>query len=109
MTSLAGKATVEQRADDLYETRAVAVCTLLLTSRKPACGPRSAVRILRAAVDIVHATGLVNYNLRDQAYARRESLKNAAHPLGVQAILSNPRCDPDKPVYVCRRPSTDAS
>ncbi len=84
------------RGDDLYETPAVAVETLLRVESlppvlwEPACGPGAIARVLRGAGHIVYATDLVDYASPDQDADRWDFLLQRQCPLGVQAIVTNP-------------------
>ncbi len=84
------------RKDDLYETPAVAVETLLRIEAlppviwEPACGPGAIARVLRGAGHVVYATDLVDYASPDQDEARWDFLSEQQCPIGVQAIVTNP-------------------
>src|ERR1700741_463334 len=92
----AGKAALKERGDDLYETPVVAVQALLRHERlprviwEPACGPRSIVKVLRAAGHQVVATDLVDYDTDLQDHARCDFLFERHAPDDVQAIVTNP-------------------
>ena len=86
---------ISERKDDLYETPAVAVQSLLqvepipLTVWEPCCGPGSIVRELRATGRAVIATDLVDYGCEDSV-ARRDFLMEREAPSGIAAIVTNP-------------------
>lgn len=89
---------ISERKDDLYQTPACAVRSLLalepLPSRiwEPACGPGAIVRELRATGKDVVATDLVDYRdrgLADQIYGVDFLMERQA-PQGVSCIVSNP-------------------
>lgn len=98
MTSpaIAGKATLRERGDDLYESPPEAVWALLRAEHlppviwEPACGPGSIVRVLRAAGHTVISSDLVDYNSADQDRHGWDFLSERCAPDGVQAILTNP-------------------
>jgi hypothetical protein len=84
-----------ERADDLYETPAVAVEALLRVEKiphrvwEPACGPGAIVRVLRAHGHHVLASDLVDYKTPDQDFSRRDFLMEPMPP-GYECILTNP-------------------
>ena len=86
---------VSERKDDLYETPAVAVRSLLAVETiplrvwEPCCGPGSIVRELRSAGHEVAASDLVPYGCPDSA-SHRDFLMEWAAPSGVQCIVTNP-------------------
>lgn len=87
---------LKDRKDDLYETPAAAVHTLLrheatLGQRiwEPACGPGAVVSILRAHGKDVVATDLVNYGCPDSQSGIDFLMEHKA-PEGVQSIVTNP-------------------
>lgn len=90
------RAPLNERKDDLYETPAVAVETLLRIEDvpqilwEPACGPGAIVRVLRASGRQVYATDLVDYESPDQDCHGWDFLMEQQAPLGVQAIVTNP-------------------
>ena len=84
------------RKDDLYETPAPAVYTLLrnevtLGQRiwEPACGPGAIVSILRDHGKEVVATDLVDYGCPD-SQGNIDFLMEHKAPEGVQSIVTNP-------------------
>ncbi len=84
------------RKDDLYETPAIAVQTLLrheatLGQRiwEPACGPGAIVSILRTHGKDVVATDLVDYGCPDSQGGIDFLMEHRA-PEGVQSIVTNP-------------------
>jgi hypothetical protein len=85
-----------ERGNDLYETPAEAVETLLRVEAmpsviwEPACGPGAIARVLRGAGHVVYATDLVDYASPNQDEARWDFLSEQQCPLGVQAIVTNP-------------------
>ena len=91
----AGRHRLADRADDLYETPAVAVDALLRVERlphriwEPACGPGAIVRVLRDAGHDVLATDLCDYGLEDSA-AGIDFLMERRLPDGIEAIVTNP-------------------
>lgn len=90
------RATLAERGDDLYETPAVAVETLLRIERlpsviwEPCCGRGAIVRVLRGAGRRVISTDLVDYASPDQDHAGRDFLMETRAPDGIQAIVTNP-------------------
>jgi hypothetical protein len=84
-----------ERANDLYETPAVAVEALLRTEHlphriwEPACGPGAIVRVLRDAGHDVLATDLIDYGL-DDSEAGIDFLMEWRLPDGIEAIVTNP-------------------
>jgi hypothetical protein len=88
------RASLAQRRDDLYETPAVAVESLLRVEQlprriwEPACGPGSIVRALRAAGHKVMATDLVDYASPDQDEAWVDFLMT--HRLLAPCVVTNP-------------------
>lgn len=96
MTSIAGKAALRERGDDLYETPAEAVHALLRVEPlprniwEPCCGLGAITRVLRSAGHVVHATDLVDYNSNHQDHARRDFLMERSTPAGTEAIVTNP-------------------
>lgn len=89
------KAKLSDRGDDLYETPAVAVRSLLAHEAlphviwEPACGPGSIVGVLRAAGHVVIATDLVDYGCPD-SIARRDFLFEREALAGCECIVTNP-------------------
>lgn len=90
------RAPLKDRKDDLYETPAVAVESLLRIERlphsiwEPACGPGAIARVLRQHGHDVLATDLVDYASTDQNAARRDFLLEQSLPCGIEAIVTNP-------------------
>lgn len=94
-----GKAALNVRGDDLYETPACAVEALLAVERlpdgiiwEPACGPGAIVRVLRDRGHYVYATDLVDYKSDDQDDSAIDFLMEPQLP-GVGyfgCILTNP-------------------
>ena len=90
-----GRAKLDIRGDDLYETPACAIRALLACERlpttiwEPACGPGAIVRELRAAGHRVIATDLVDYGCPDSS-SRVDFLMEQQAPEGVGAIVTNP-------------------
>jgi hypothetical protein len=84
---------IADRADDLYETPAVAVRALLAVENipaavwEPACGPGAIVRELRAMNRLVHATDLVDYGC-EGAHSGRDFLMERDAPAA--CIVTNP-------------------
>lgn len=84
---------ISERKDDLYETPAVAVHSLLAvepvpgTVWEPACGPGTIVRELRASGRNVIATDLVDYSC-DHSEARQDFLMSREPRAG--CIVTNP-------------------
>ena len=84
------------RGNDLYETPAAAVEALLEVEPlppviwEPACGPGAIVRVLRAHGHTIIATDLVDYELANQDFGRRDFLFERSAPAGVEAIITNP-------------------
>lgn len=98
MTSFAvqlGRAPLEVRKDDLYETPEEATRALLAHEPVPdrvwecACGPGAIVRVLREAGRQVVATDLVNYDCPDSD-AGVDFLMEHRAPERVEAIVTNP-------------------
>jgi len=93
-----GRAPLEDRKDDLYETPPEAVRALLTVEQiptgavwEPACGPGSIARVLRAAGHRVYATDLVDYESPDQDAARIDFLMEQQAPdFHVGSIITNP-------------------
>lgn len=90
------RAPLSERKNDLYETPAVAVESLLRVENipgcvwEPACGPGSIVRVLRGAGRTVYATDLVDYASPDQDESGWDFLLERQMPIGAQAIVTNP-------------------
>ncbi len=90
-----GRAKLEDRANDLYETPDVAVHALLqveqlpLTLWEPACGNGRIVNVLRTAGHTVFASDLVDYGDPTHFY-RRDFLMEQKSPDGCEAIVTNP-------------------
>lgn len=90
-----GRATYDERGDDLYETPPEAVRSLLafegLPRRiwEPACGPGAIVRVLRAAGHDVFASDLVDYAW-GQDRSGWDFLFPASDAPEVDAIVTNP-------------------
>jgi hypothetical protein len=90
-----GRATLEERGDDLYETPDVAVHALMRVEPlprviwEPACGPGRIVNVLRAAGHMVYATDLVDYGC-PESEARIDFLMERAPSFAVDAIVTNP-------------------
>jgi hypothetical protein len=90
------RAPLADRKDDLYETPAVAVETLLRVEAvpdvvwEPACGPGAIVRVLRASGRRVYATDLVDYASPDQDHAGWDFLLERRAPDDIEAIVTNP-------------------
>jgi hypothetical protein len=88
-------AALSERGDDLYETPAVAVTTLLERETlpsvvwEPACGPGAIVGILRAAGHTVIATDLDDWGCPDSE-SRRDFLFEQRAPDGCECIITNP-------------------
>lgn len=84
---------VSERADDLYETPAVAVRALMQLETlpsviwEPCCGPGAIVRELRSFDRMVHASDLVNYGCAG-AHAGRDFLMEREAPAA--CIVTNP-------------------
>lgn len=84
---------IKDRGDDLYETPACAVTSLLTvepvptTIWEPACGPGAIVRVLRATGRKVIATDLVDYGC-DDSVARCDFLMERDAP--ASCIVTNP-------------------
>lgn len=89
------KAALKERADDLYETPAVAVEALQRAEHlppsiwEPACGPGSIVEILRRAGHSVVATDLVDYGCADSSFGIDFLIEREAPP-DIGAIVTNP-------------------
>lgn len=87
---------LSDRGDDLYETPAVAIETLLRVEKvpqriwEPACGPGAIVRVLRATGRHVISSDLVDYSSPDQDKSSVDFLMESAAPDGVECILTNP-------------------
>jgi hypothetical protein len=90
-----GKAALNERKDDLYETPPVAVHALLKQEPipqvvwEPACGPGSIVTALRATGRTVIASDLVEYGCPDSEH-RRDFLFEQRAPDGCECIVTNP-------------------
>ncbi len=90
------KAPLAERKDDLYETPACAVTSLLRAEPlprviwEPACGPGAIVRVLRAHGHVVYATDLVDYGSPDQDEAGWDFLLERQLPIEAEAIVTNP-------------------
>jgi hypothetical protein len=88
-------AALSERGDDLYETPAVAVTTLLERETlpsvvwEPACGPGAIVGLLRAAGHTVIATDLNDWGCPDSE-SRRDFLFEQRAPDGCECIITNP-------------------
>jgi hypothetical protein len=91
----AGRHSLAERGDDLYETPPQAVRALLQVERipqivwEPACGPGSIVTVLRNAGHTVFASDLVDYGCPD-SQSRIDFLMERTAPAGVEAIVTNP-------------------
>lgn len=91
----AGRHSLVDRKDDLYETPAVAVEALLRAENlpdviwEPACGPGAIVDVLRAHGRKVYATDLVNYGCPDSE-SRIDFLMTHDPGFSVGAIVTNP-------------------
>jgi hypothetical protein len=94
----AGRASLGDRKDDLYETPPEAVRALLAVEKipagaiwEPACGPGAIVRVLKEAGHRVYATDLVDYESPDQDAARIDFLMEQQAPdFHIGAIITNP-------------------
>ncbi len=90
-----GRAPLNERGDDLYETLPEAVQALLRVEKlpeiiwEPACGPGSIVTTLRAAGHKVYATDLVDYGC-DDSENRVDFLMEQAPSFYIGAIVTNP-------------------
>jgi hypothetical protein len=86
---------LSERADDLYETPAVAVEALLRHERlphrlwDPCCGPGNIVNLLRAAGHEVIGSDLVDYHDPTHLY-RRDFLMELKAPDGCEGVVMNP-------------------
>ena len=86
---------VSERADDLYETPAVATLALLKVEPvpfciwEPACGKGAIVRVLRESGRTVIAHNLIDHGC-PESEARRDFLMERECPPGVPAIVTNP-------------------
>lgn len=91
----AGRHSLADRKDDLYETPAVAVEALLRAEQLPeiiwecACGPGAIVDVLRANGRKVYATDLVNYECPDSEHGV-DFLMTHDPWFCVGAIVTNP-------------------
>ena len=91
----AGRAPLDERGLDLYETPGIAVEALLRVERlprvvwEPACGPGSIVRYLRAHRISVVATDLVDYECPRSA-GGFDFLKLQRPPPDCHCIITNP-------------------
>lgn len=91
----AGRHSLKDRKDDLYETPNVAVEALLRVEQlpkiiwEPACGPGAIVRVLRQHGHEVYATDLVDYGCPDSE-SRIDFLMEHGVPYCVGAIVTNP-------------------
>lgn len=89
-----GRASLEVRRNDLYETPACATRALIPFLDKgdviwePACGPGAIVRELREAGFRVMATDLVDYGLAGAGSGRDFLMERDG--LGIDAIVTNP-------------------
>jgi hypothetical protein len=94
----AGRHSLVDRKDDLYETPACAARALLAVEQlpegaiwEPACGPGAIVRVLRAAGHEVWSTDLVDYGSPDQDQAGIEFLmEHGTAPYFIGSIVTNP-------------------
>jgi predicted RNA methylase len=97
------KAPLSERGDDLYETPACAVESLLKVERlptcvwEPACGPGAIARVLRQHEHFVWATDLVDYASADQDASGWDFLSERVTPpvspitdVKIKAIVTNP-------------------
>lgn len=90
-----GRATLEARKDDLYETPAVAVQALMHAEKLPhrlwecAAGRGAIVDVLRAGGHEVLASDLVDYS-EPTHFPRRDFLMEHKVPTGCEAIVTNP-------------------
>lgn len=91
------RAPLTERGDDLYETPAVAVMSLLQVEQlpegviwEPACGPGAIARELRGAGHHVIATDLVDYDSLDQDHHGRDFLLEQSAPRCCACIVTNP-------------------
>jgi hypothetical protein len=91
----AGRAPLDERGHDLYETPPVAVEALLRVERlrsvvwEPACGPGAIVRVLRSHRIAVVATDLVDYGC-PQGAGGFDFLKIRHAPPDCRCIVTNP-------------------
>lgn len=94
----AGRHSLADRKDDLYETPPEATLALLRAERlphflwEPACGRGAIVNVLREAGHAVIATDLVDYGLpvTSPGYYGRDFLLEKRIPDGCEAIVTNP-------------------
>jgi hypothetical protein len=88
-----GRAKLDERANDLYETPDVAVHALLVVEQlphrlwEPACGNGRIVNVLRTAGHEVFASDLVNYGTNIHGW---DFLMEQRVPEGCEAIVTNP-------------------
>jgi hypothetical protein len=91
-----GRAALNQRGTDLYETPREATRALLSAERlpkipfEPCCGRGAITRVLRAHGHTVHSFDLVDYRSPDQDGAGRDFLLERKLPLGTEGIVTNP-------------------
>jgi hypothetical protein len=93
-----GRAPLQERAHDLYETPPEATLALLRAEKlphriwEPACGRGAIVNVLRGAGHEVIATDLIDYGtpIAPPVHYGRDFLLEPAAPEGVSAIVTNP-------------------
>jgi hypothetical protein len=94
----AGRHSLVDRKNDLYETPECATRALLAVETlpsgaiwEPACGPGAIVRVLRAAGHEVWSTDLVDYGSPDQDQAGIDFLmESGSTPYFIGSIVTNP-------------------
>jgi hypothetical protein len=103
----AGRHSLVDRKDDLYETPACAARALLAVEQlpegaiwEPACGPGAIVRVLRAAGHEVWSTDLVDYGSPDQDQAGIEFLMEPA-PRRISSARLSPIHHSSWPINSC--------
>jgi len=95
-TGNSGRAALDVRGDDLYETPPQAVHALIEAEKlprtiwEPACGPGAIVKVLRDAGHWVYATDLVDYGLDDSESRIDFLLERQAPGFYIGAIVTNP-------------------